>query len=75
MVCRATGSVAACSKFKLPGSGKVRPQSATAYSAYPAVPEHMTRSPALMPFTSLPTCTASPENSMPTMVPAPPMLP
>src|SRR5258706_1304746 len=35
----------------------------------------MTRSPALMPPTSPPTCATSPANSMPTMVPAPPTLP
>src|SRR3984885_14989507 len=59
----------------LPGMRCARPASVTTYSAKPPGAEAMTRSPALISFTSLPTASTSPEHSSPIRAPTPPTLP
>src|SRR4029079_4196714 len=54
---------------------KQRRQSATAYSAKPPIPEHMTRSPGRKADTSAPASTTSPDHSRPSRVPTPPCAP
>src|SRR5436190_24295839 len=59
----------------LAGIADTRPQSVTAYSAKPPLPEHITRSPGFTSSTSLPTASTSPANSSPSTVPGPPAAP